>query len=195
MDDGQRILTDKNDYLTITIFDCLNRLKYLEDFKLLLINYRDDEIPPNEFEHFRSKLHQKITLIEEYIATSYTPVQIGYKFPGTTNHIQVAMYREIFNPRFDSHIIQAAIDHLDIAIGGYKGVRWTSIINTISPFYWIKRFSFWLSSSFADIFDIELTSRKFYKLNFIVQIITILAALATIYSALVTYFGKPTLWF
>lgn len=195
MDDGDKVLTDKNDYLNITIFDCLSRIKQLEHFKALLISYRDGNVPKSGFQTFRSNISQKITIIEEYVATSYTPVQIGYKFPGSMEHVQVAMYRELFNNRFNGHIIQAAIDHLDMAIGRYNNVRFKSIMHTVSPLYWLKRFSFWLSCTFAELFNVEINSKKFSWINFIVQIVMFLSAIAAIYSALVTYFGKPTLWF
>lgn len=195
MDDSEKVPIDKGDYLSITIFDCLRRISCLEKFKGKLIEYRDRKVSQEKLQDFRSDINQNVTIVEEYVVTSYTPVSIGHKFPGTLNHIQVAMFREIFNQRFDGLIVQSAIDHLDMAIGRYKSVRFKSLTHTISPFYWLKRFSFWLSCTFAELFSIEKNSMKFSWVNTIFQIVTFLAAVAGIYSSLAIYFGKPTLWF
>lgn len=194
MEHRESVITDKNDYLNITLFGCIQRIRKLEEFKSLLIIYRSGHLKQNKLSELRSEINQSVTLIEEYVATSYTPVTIGYKFPGSMDHIQVVMYRELFNPRFET-LFQNAIDHLDMAIGRYKSVRIKSFMNTVSPFYWIKCFSFWISCSLADILGMAPSSKKFSLMNLIIQIVTFFAAVAGIYGGLVTYFGKSRFWF
>lgn len=198
------VITDKNDYLNITILDCLNRIKYLEQFKLDLVQLREIYTPSTndnkadnkkKFADLRSKINQSLLLAEEYIATTYVPVTIQWKAPMSMTYVDASLFRELFNPQIAEHIINSSIDHLDMALGRYKSVCFKSFIHTISPLYWMRRFSFWITYSLLNLFNIQVSERKFSVIRFCIDILTIIGTLATIYGALATYYGNPKLWF
>lgn len=189
------VITDKNDYLNITIVDCFCRIKYLEQFKSNLVQLQ--EIYANgdsekKFADLRSKINQSILLAEEYIATTYVPVTIQWKAPMSKTYVDASLFRELFNPQIAEHIINSSIDHLDMSLGRYKSVRFKSFIHMISPLYWMRRFSFWITYSLLNLFNIQVSKRKFSIIRFCMDFLT---ALATIYGALATYYGNPRLWF
>lgn len=193
------VITDKNNYLHIPIIDCLCRIKFLEQFKSFIVKLREiytsggnnDE----KFANLRSKINQNVLLVEEYVATAYVPVTIQWKMPMRTDYIEASLFRELFNPQVAEHIIHSSIDHLDMAIGRYKSVRFKSFIHTISPLYWIRRFSFWVTYSLLNLLNIHASEKKFSVIRLCIDVLTTVGTLATIYGALATYYGNPRLWF
>jgi len=195
------VITDKNNYLNITILDCLSRIKYLEQFKSDLVQLREIYTPSRndnrgnnskeKFADLRSKINQNLLVAEEYIATTYVPVIIQWKAPMSTAYVNASLFRELFNPQIAEHIIHSSIDHLDMAIGRYKSVRFKSLIHAISPFYWMRRFSFWATYSLFNFFNIQASEKKFSVIRFCIDILT---TIATVYGALATYYGNPRFW-
>lgn len=143
-----------NPYNRITILWNIFRLKKLNDFRVLVVEWynsinRDylwNAVETESSQEPRRQINLRIREIQLIVASSYVSDSIFYSPPAATWGIQwnINLLPNIFNLQRFRISIQDVIDILDKSIWVYELEKNKSIIRTINPFFYISLLFDWL---------------------------------------------------